>query len=221
MFTGIIEETGRVTAVETVGGGLRIAVRADRVLKGTGVGDSIAVDGVCLTVEDLGRGSFTCFLSAETSGATTLGRAAVGREVNLERAMALGDRFGGHLVSGHVEATGSISGLERVGEGRLMTVAFELSFAPYVVHKGSVSVDGVSLTIAATREDAFEVAIIPETWQKTTFRLKTIGDFVNLEPDLILKYVRSSVDGLIEKGENRGLTLDQLFAAGFLAGRKG
>jgi riboflavin synthase len=221
MFTGIIEETGKVLTAVKVDGGLRLDVQAETVLQGTSNGDSICVDGVCLTVESFSQDRFTCFVSAETLEMTTLEKAVSGRVVNLERAMAAGDRFGGHMVSGHVEGMGRITRLQPAGEGYVLSVDFSPEFRPYVVHKGSISVDGVSLTVAAVENGGFRVAMIPETWENTTFRLKTIGDFVNLEPDLILKYVRSAVEGLLGEDKDPGLTMEMLVRAGFAADRKG
>ncbi len=193
-----------------------MVIEAAVVLGGTVPGHSIAVNGVCLTVEKMVPGGFSTFLSRETIEKTTFPRGRPGDRVNLERALALGDRLGGHFVSGHVEATGRIEELRREGEGYLLTVSGPTGFAPYLVSKGSVAVDGVSLTIVDAREGRFSVALIPETFEKTTFRLKTMGDFVNLEPDLFLKYVMSAVRQLVKPGETGGITWDNLQKSGFL-----
>jgi len=217
MFTGIIEEIGSVQRVETRSGGIRMDVAASAVLEGTGIGDSIAVNGVCLTVERVTGASFTAFLSKETLDMTTLADIGAGYQVNLERAMALGDRLGGHLVAGHVEAKGQISELGKEGEGYQLVVSFPPEFASYIVPKGSISVDGVSLTIVRDMGRAFSVSMIPETFEKTTFRLKTPGNFVNLEPDLILKYVMSAVRNLTAEVNVGSLTIDKLRESGFIA----
>ncbi|MDF1535576.1 MAG: riboflavin synthase [bacterium] len=217
MFTGIIEETGTLLRLDTAAGGARVEIRAGAVLGGTRIGDSIAVDGVCLTVEKVTGSLFTAFLSSETMARTTFARARSGDPVNLERALAMGDRLGGHLVSGHVEATGTVREMRETGEGRLLVVSCPHGFMPYAVQKGSVSVHGVSLTIAGVEGDRFSVAVIPETFEKTTFRLKRPGDFVNLEPDLILKYVMSAVRNLSDGDGDRLVTLARLREAGFLA----
>lgn len=217
MFTGIVEEVGRVQRTEVRPGGMRMDVEAAAVLEGTKTGDSIAVNGVCLTVEKITRNAFTAFLSSETLGKTTLGDAGAGYQVNLERAMALGDRLGGHLVSGHVEAKGKIRELRKDGDGYNLIVSCPPEFKHYVVEKGSVSVDGVSLTIVADLGQAFSVSVIPETFEKTTFPLKTAGNFVNLEPDLILKYVMSVVRNLTADRSGGTITTDKLRNAGFIA----
>ncbi|MCJ7500592.1 riboflavin synthase, partial [bacterium] len=148
---------------------------------------------------------------------TTLGDAVIGFQVNLERALVLGGRLGGHLVSGHVEAKGQIRELRKDGEVYHLVISCPSEFAPYVVPKGSVSVDGVSLTIVEGMGEVFSVAMIPETFEKTTFRLKTPGNFVNLEPDLILKYVMSVVRNLTAGTNSETITIDKLIEAGFIA----
>ena len=216
MFTGIVEEMGTVLRTETVPGGMRIEVRASTVLEGTSPGDSISVGGVCLTVENLSAGAFMAFLSSETLQRTTLADAGPGYEVNLERALAMGDRFGGHLVSGHVEVKGQIRELKKDGQGYRLIVTCPEEFGPYIVPKGSVSVDGVSLTIVDDLDQAFSVSMIPETFEKTTFRLKTPGNFVNLEPDLILKYVMSVVRNLTAGTNGDTLSIEKLIKSGFI-----
>jgi riboflavin synthase len=217
MFTGIVEETGFIHRVETMSGGLRLLISASRVLEATRPGDSILVDGVCLTVEKTTEDHFAAFLSPESMTRTTLGEAGAGYPVNLERALSFGDRFGGHLVSGHVEGKGRIRELRKEGEGYYLAVDCPSTFAPYIVTKGSVSVDGVSLTIVEDLGEAFSVSMIPETFEKTTFRLKTPGNFVNLEPDLILKYVMSAVRNLTADAKSGSLSIESLRKAGFLA----
>jgi len=217
MFTGIVEEIGSVRHKEFRSGGLRLEVEGSAVLEGTRPGDSILVNGVCLTVEKVVGGVFTAFLSSETLEKTTLGEAATGYQVNLERAIALGGRLGGHLVSGHVEAKGQIRELRKDGEGYNLVISCPPEFSPYIVPKGSVSVDGVSLTIVEALGEGFSVAMIPETFEKTTFRLKTPGNFVNLEPDLILKYVMSVVRNLAADTNTGSLTINKLIEAGFVA----
>lgn len=218
MFTGIVEEIGSVQRTELRPGGLRMDVRASVTLEGTRPGDSISVNGVCLTVERVAGDVFTAFLSTETLGMTTLGDAGAGYQVNLERSLALGDRLGGHLISGHVEAKGQIRELRKDGEGYQLVVSCPSEFAPFVVPKGSVSVDGVSLTIVEDMRQAFSVSLIPETFEKTTFRLKTPGNFVNLEPDLILKYVMSAVRNLTADTSGGSITIDKLRDSGFITG---
>ena len=216
MFTGIVEEVGVVGRLQKGAQGMRLQVEASLVTEGTGHGDSICVSGVCLTVEEVDKRGFTAFLSPETTRTTTLGDIATGGAVNLERALTLGGRLGGHLVSGHVECRGRIRELLRQGEAYNLIVEYPQEFAPFVVPRGSVSVDGVSLTIVRGLGSAFSVAMIPETFEKTTFRLKTPGDYVNLEPDLILKYVISAVRDLTMDDKTATLTLEKLREAGFI-----
>lgn len=217
MFTGIIEEVGEIGRIQRQPGGAAMDVRCRLVLEEGRPGDSIAVNGVCLTVEEIKDGWFSCTVSEESLERTTLRNAAVGDPVNLERALALGGRVGGHLVSGHVERTGTIQSLVRAGRSWTLVVSFPDDFQPFVIEKGSVAVDGVSLTIAGLQRDRFEVSLIPETFEKTTFALKRSGDSVNLEPDLILKYVRSAVASFLGVKSDSGLTLEKLLRSGFIA----
>jgi riboflavin synthase len=217
MFTGIIEEAGKVSRSTTSEGGLNLIVEAGLVLEGIRIGDSLSIDGVCLTVESCDERSFTSFVSSETLSRTTLETINIGRIVNLERALAMGDRLGGHMVSGHVEAVGKIDFIRPDGKGYRLSVSVPDNFAPYLIEKGSVAVDGVSLTMASVSDSRFEVAIVPKTFEMTTFRLKTAGNFVNLEPDLIFKYVRSAIAELLEPGEDVGLTMERLIKSVFIA----
>lgn len=189
MFSGIIEETGQVADLRRGRDSMVLTVRARRVLEGTRVGDSIAVDGVCLTVRTLEGDRFTADVMHETLRATTLGEMKPGDPVNLERALRLGDRLGGHLVSGHVDGTGRVLRRREGDNAFTLEIAVPEGFAPYLVPKGSVAVDGVSLTVARCGHDRFEVAVIPHTASVTTLGRRRPGDRVNLEADLIGKYV--------------------------------
>lgn len=216
MFTGIIEEVGEVARFERRPGGAVVEIRCSLVLDGIRRGDSIAVNGVCLTVEEIKDGRFSSTVSAETLDRTVLPDARIGEPVNLERALTLDGRIGGHLVSGHVEAVGRIESLVREGRSWSLIVSFPARFSPYVIEKGSVAVEGVSLTVADREKDRFRVSLIPETFEKTTFALKRPGDSVNLEPDLILKYVRSVIGSLLEPDGGSGVTLEKLLRSGFI-----
>jgi len=187
------------------------------VLDGTEPGQSIAVSGVCLTVEKVNFGGFSAFLSRETLERTTFRDIRPGDPVNLERALAFGGRLGGHLVSGHVEAIGRVEDLKEDGEAFILAVSSPAEFKQFLVSKGSIAVDGVSLTIVEVMEGLFTAALIPETFEKTTFRLKTPGDFVNLEPDLILKYVTSTIRQLVDPAEAGTITMEKLRDSGFIA----
>ncbi|SHM83574.1 riboflavin synthase [Streptomyces yunnanensis] len=189
MFTGIVEELGEVVAVENLGDAARFRLRGPVVTEGAKHGDSIAVNGVCLTVVDTADGEFTADVMAETLQRSSLGALTTGSRVNLERPMALGGRLGGHLVQGHVDGTGTL--VERTpGEHwELVKVALPTQLARYVVEKGSITVDGVSLTVVDAADDYFTISLIPTTLALTTLGIKQPGDPVNLEVDVLAKYV--------------------------------
>ncbi|HYL80971.1 MAG TPA: riboflavin synthase [Candidatus Acidoferrum sp.] len=189
MFTGIIESIGTVREFSQHPYGARARIAAAGVGKELRAGDSIAVDGACLTVTAVSAEGFGCDLSAETLARTTLGRLHAGARVNLERPLRLGDRGGGHFVTGHVDAVGQIVGRVPQGDGEFLRVGFPRVLAPLLVMKGSVAVDGISLTVAELTEDALGVALIPFTLEGTTLKEKRVGDAVNLEADLLGKYV--------------------------------
>ncbi|MFD9208653.1 riboflavin synthase [Streptomyces sioyaensis] len=189
MFTGIVEELGEVVAVENLGDASRFRLRGPLVTEDAKHGDSIAVNGVCLTVVDTADGEFTADVMAETLHRSSLGALAAGSRVNLERPMALGGRLGGHLVQGHVDGTGTL--VERIpGEHwEIVKIALPAALSRYVVEKGSITVDGVSLTVVDAADDFFTISLIPTTLALTTLGLKKAGDPVNLEVDVLAKYV--------------------------------
>lgn len=189
MFTGIIEELGRVREVEMRGEAARIVIEAGLVTEDIHEGDSIAVNGVCLTALDVQRDSFVADVSRETLNRSTLGRLRPGAPVNLERSVTPVTRLGGHLVQGHVDARGQFLGAEAHGGSWTVRIAYPPEIARYLVFKGSVSVEGISLTIAELTDDHFAIAIIPKTWEVTNFSQLQPGDEVNLEADVIAKYV--------------------------------
>nr|WP_042196998.1 riboflavin synthase [Kibdelosporangium sp. MJ126-NF4]CEL22686.1 Riboflavin synthase eubacterial/eukaryotic [Kibdelosporangium sp. MJ126-NF4]CTQ89826.1 Riboflavin synthase eubacterial/eukaryotic (EC 2.5.1.9) [Kibdelosporangium sp. MJ126-NF4] len=186
MFTGIVEERGQITAVHPLPDAARLTVAGPLVTSDAKHGDSIAVNGVCLTVVDVADGAFTVDVVHETLLRSSLAKAHAGDQVNLERAMALGDRLGGHIVQGHVDGTGVFVSREDDG---LTTFDLPADLAKYVVEKGSIAIDGVSLTVASVRGDRFSVALIPTTLSLTTLGLRQPGDAVNLEVDVLAKYV--------------------------------
>ena len=189
MFTGIIEELGRVRHVERRGDDARIVIGAQTVTADAREGDSIAVNGVCLTALDVRKDSFAADCSRETLERSTLGHLQVGTPVNLERAVTPETRLGGHIVQGHVDARGHfVSSLDHGGSWTVR-IAYPREIGPYLVFKGSVTVEGISLTIASLTDDFFEVAIIPKTWEVTNLSQLRPGDEVNLEADVIAKYV--------------------------------
>ena len=195
MFTGIVEETGEIIDVTMTDEGrrLRIATSFD----GLSQGASISVSGACLTVEAFGDGWFSVFLATETLDRTYLGDLAVGDQVNLERALAAGDRFDGHVVQGHVDGTAEVVGVKRIGDDWEFTFSLPDALAGYVVEKGSISVDGISLTVAALDGEQFAVAIIPETYDVTTLSEKSVGDPIHLEVDVVAKYVERIAEGYL------------------------
>jgi riboflavin synthase len=189
MFTGIIEELGRVREVEHQGEDARIIIEAKTVMQGATEGESISVNGVCLTALDLKPDSFAADCSKETLERSTLGRLRPGAPVNLERAVTPSTRLGGHIVQGHVDATGNFLGVVEHGGSWTVRIGYPRELARYFVFKGSVAVEGISLTIAGLTEEYFEIAIIPKTWEVTNFSQLRAGDAVNLEVDVIAKYV--------------------------------
>lgn len=189
MFTGIIEELGTVRRMDWVQGGLRLRVAAERVLEDLKLGDSISINGVCLTIVGLDSSSFAVDAVEETLRQTTLGELRVGDKVNLERALQLSDRLGGHLVTGHIDGVGVIRARRPEGTSTLFSIEVPEELAGYLISKGSVAVDGVSLTVVNIEGNQFSVSIIPFTAENTTFGFRQVGDRVNVEVDLIGKYV--------------------------------
>lgn len=187
MFTGIVEEVGRVRGQ----GGRGLAIAAEQVLEGTAVGDSICINGACLTITELGQDWFTVDTVPETLRRTNLGDLAIGDQVNLERALAAGGRMGGHFVQGHVEATAPIASITPDGEATLVRFDAPADVMRYIVEKGFVTVDGVSLTVVSREPSSFVVTLIPFTRQHTNLGSMTVGDRVNIETDILAKYVES------------------------------
>lgn len=212
MFTGIIEETG--TVKKTIGHSVSgtIEIQAHKVLNGTQIGDSIAVNGVCLTVTNLTSDGFTADVMAETLRKSNLGILPIGANVNLERAMAADGRFGGHIVSGHIDGTGTIRSLKREGNAVWVTIDAPASILHLIVMKGSIAIDGISLTVASVNDTNFQVSVIPHTGEETTLLALSPGSIVNLENDIVGKYV----ERLLQPYENRsGITMDFLREHGF------
>jgi len=189
MFTGIIEELGRVREIERRGEDARIVIEAHTVTESSQDGDSISVNGVCLTALDIQPDSFAADVSKETLFRSTLGNLKEGSPVNLERAVTPTTRLGGHIVQGHVDARGKFLGAEKHVESWTFRIAYPKEIGRYLVFKGSVAVEGISLTIANLTHDYFEIAVIPKTWEVTNFSKLKPGDGVNLEADIIAKYV--------------------------------
>ena len=215
MFTGIIEELGKIAAFEKNAGGAKIKISGEIVVKDTNDGDSIAVNGVCLTALEIGAKSFSANVSAETLARSTLGNLKIGSKVNLERAVTPLTRLGGHIVQGHVDGRGKFSGAKRDGDFWTVRISYPSEIGQYLVYKGSVSVEGISLTIANLTDDYFEIAVIPKTWEMTNLSSLQNGDSVNLEVDVIAKYVERIM--LYGQDKSAGITKDKLKTLGFIA----
>lgn len=196
MFTGIIEEKGKLREVKISGVSGTIKIAASKVLERTKIGDSIAVNGVCLTVTQMDDAGFCADVMAETLRRSSLGSLSKGDCVNLERAMAADGRFGGHIVSGHIDGTGTISKVKNEGNAIWVYISANDSILSLIVEKGSIAIDGISLTVAKVSDVDFAVSIIPHTADETTLASKKIGDTVNLENDIIGKYVQRFIGTL-------------------------
>jgi riboflavin synthase len=189
MFTGLIEEIGIVQKIDTIENGKRLKISASKIMDDVKVDDSIAVNGVCLTVVKLEQNSFWAEAVGETLKKTTINKLNQNTNVNLERAVRLSDRLGGHLVQGHVNGVGILKKINRLGENYYVEVQVPSHLAKYLIKEGSIAVDGISLTIAELKENLAGLSIIPHTWKNTNLRLKQISDEVNIEVDVIAKYV--------------------------------
>ena len=194
MFTGLVESEGIITRTERVSDGMRLEVYAPEFGRDMAIGDSIAVDGACLTVAQFIRGAFIADVSSETLGRTTLGELRQGSKVNLERALRLSDRLGGHIVTGHIDGVGTLVMRHPAGNSTVYQFAVPRELMEYIVPKGSVAVDGISLTIAQTRADGFAAAVVPHTDTATTLGAKPTGARVNIEVDMMAKYVKRFVE---------------------------
>lgn len=215
MFTGIVEELGKISALERESDGAKIRVSAKIVTKDSQEGDSIAVNGVCLTALNIKSDEFSADVSGETLQRSTLGNLTVGSSVNLERAVTPQTRLGGHIIQGHVDARGKFLSAEKQGDFWTVRISFPEEMGKYLVYKGSIAVEGISLTIADLQEDYFDIAVIPKTWELTNLPTLKSGDAVNLEADIIAKYVeRILLYGKREKSE--GVTMEKLQNLGFL-----
>lgn len=193
MFTGLIEAVGRIGGVTPTAGGMQITIAAPMAGE-LQIGESVAVNGVCLTVTGVAAGEMRADIGPETARVTTLGSLRAGHAVNLERSMRADSRFGGHFVQGHVDAVADVQDVREQGEAHWLTLRFPAPLASVIVHKGSIAIDGISLTVADLREAEFDVMIIPFTWEHTNLSARSIGDRVNIECDMIGKYVARAVE---------------------------
>ena len=215
MFTGIVEEMGQVEGIQRGKQSAVLTIRAKTVLEGTKIGDSIAVNGVCLTVTSLLSDRFSADVMHETLDRSALAGLRRGSLVNLERAMAADGRFGGHIVAGHIDGTGRITRIKRDDNAVWYTVQAAPQLLRYIVEKGSIAIDGISLTVARVEETAFSISAIPHTVAQTALQNRREGDLVNLETDIIGKYVEKLLTPAPETPVSSGLTLDFLARHGF------
>ena len=215
IFTGLIIETGRVRRVTRKADGAFLVIEAKTVLEGTRIGDSISINGVDLTVIEMGGDFFAADASLETLKRSTLGELQTGNRVNLERALAVGERLGGHMVQGHVDGTGELINVTPEGNAYRMRFGFPRALGRYIAMKGSITVDGISLTVAGLGDDWFEVAIIPHTWRETILSDLKPGDRVNLEVDVLAKYVERLMLHKDAPATSSNLTLEYLIERGY------
>ncbi|MCR9011581.1 riboflavin synthase [Gabonibacter chumensis] len=216
MFTGIIEEIGTIKGMKRGDRSVVLEVEARKILEDVKIGDSIATNGVCLTVAAIKGDRFFADVMPETVTRSNLGSLRAGDRVNLERALCANGRLGGHIVSGHIDGTGKIVNREKDENAIWITIEASAALLRYVVDKGSITIDGISLTVAGVSEDRFQVSIIPHTQHETTLVQKAIGEVVNLENDIVAKYIEKLLKPISPSDERKpGLTLDFLLANGF------
>lgn len=216
MFTGLIEEIGEIKSIEKGAKSARITIKSEKVLQEIKLGDSICTNGVCLTVTEFTSNTFSVDVMAETVRSSNLGELKSGSKVNLERALRLSDRLGGHIVSGHIDGIGTIVDLQSEENATWVSVKTTKDILKYIVHKGSITIDGISLTVAYVDDNIFKVSIIPHTKGETTLVIKKIGDEVNLESDMMAKYVEKLLNyGEVSK-EKKPISMDFLKENGFV-----
>ncbi|WP_368652987.1 riboflavin synthase [Ornithinibacillus sp. 4-3] len=215
MFTGLVEEIGKVESIIKSTKSSRITIKAKKVLEGVKLGDSICTNGVCLTVSSFDSGRFSVDVMPETIRRSNLRSFLPDDEINLERALRLGDRLGGHIVNGHIDGTGIIENFKQEDNALWITIVTSPELFKYIVQKGSIAIDGVSLTVAYIDEPVFKVSIIPHTKDTTTLFRKKVGDEVNLECDMIGKYIEKLLDANEQVSINKGIDFNYLSEKGF------
>lgn len=215
MFTGLIEGLGEIVSVQKMGADLRLGIKPLFAFENPVIGESVAVNGTCLTVETAKNSLLTFYASKETLSCSNISLLNAKSIVNLERALALGSRLGGHLVSGHVDTVGTVLSIEEIGRSRAVTIGFDSSWAEYVIPKGSVALDGISLTVNTCGFDFLTVNVIPETWKVTTVARWNVGQKINIETDMIGKYILRSRYLEENKPKKSGITEDFLRENGF------
>lgn len=212
MFTGLIEEIGKLVSTETIPGGKRVRITASVILDGVKRDDSVSVNGVCLTVTDFGKDFFTADAVGSTIEKTTIASLKTGADLNLERALKISDRLGGHIVQGHTNGIGSITKIKKLGDNYFVEIEIPTELEKYTISEGSIAVDGISLTIASLERNRIGLSVIPHTWNSTNLKSKKNGDNVNIEVDLIAKYVEKL---LISKSPNSSITENWLKDIGY------
>ena len=215
MFTGLVAELGTVRGLKRVQNSYHLTVAARKVLDNLKIGDSVAVNGVCLTASEISGNTFTADVMNETFHRSSLSELKSGSHVNLERAMAADGRFGGHIVAGHVDGTGIITNIKKDDNAVWYTISADSSIMKYIIEKGSVAVDGISLTVAEVLKDSFSVSVIPHTAKETILSQKKLGDTVNLENDLVGKYVEKLLNFNHDEKPKSRITREFLANAGF------
>lgn len=217
MFTGIVEEIGSLKEISIGSGFGNIEIECNKVLEETKIGDSIAVNGVCLTVNKINSNSFVADIMGETLDRTNLGKLKDGNKVNLERALKVSDRLGGHIVSGHVDGKGQVLSIDKKDDGTWFTISADKEILKYIILKGSITIDGISLTVAYVDNEIFKVSIIPHTLKNTILAQKIQGSYVNLENDIMGKYIEKFMIFSKTESENEKskITLDFLRENGF------
>lgn len=216
MFTGIIEEIGVIKKITKGANSAKLLIQCNKVLEETELGDSICTNGVCLTVTEINDDSFQADVMAETLLRSNLGNLTLGSEVNLERALTLNSRLGGHIVSGHIDGIGKIISLRRIDNSIEVTIEAELSILKYIIEKGSITIDGISLTVTYVDNKAFKVCIIPHTGEETILLKKKVGESVNLECDILGKYVERLLSFKVEEKKKSNISEGFLRENGFI-----
>ena len=205
MFTGLIEEVGRIENIKPIAGGKTITIRAQSIVKEIKAGDSVSVNGVCLTVTNFSSTGFTVDAVGETLIKSTIDSLTTGNIVNLETALSFSQKLGGHLVQGHVNGVGKISDIKKLGENYSLSVAIPQELSKYLINEGSIAIDGISLTIAQVQNNNCSFSIIPHTWKNTNLHSKEVGDKVNVEIDVIAKYV----ENFLRDSKNNNIELNE------------
>ena len=215
MFTGLIEELGIVKAIQSGAKSIQLTITAKKVLEDVKIGDSIAVNGTCLTVVRYNQHDFTADVMPETVKRTVLSQLKIGDVVNLERTLALGDRFGGHIVSGHIDGIGTILSMPKDDNAIVVKIKVADHLLRYIIEKGSVAIDGISLTVVEVADSYFSVSLIPHSAQMTTLGKKAVGDIVNIENDIIGKYVERLLNLSVKEEKKTSISMDFLRENGF------